>query len=600
MNPEELCMGCMRVKGNARVCGQCGWEEGAPPEYSGQLWPRTILAQKYLIGRVLGQGGFGITYLAWDLLLDRKLAIKEHFPREICNRARDERTVQPLTRRHQNDYDYGLKKFSEEGRALARFYDYPGIVLLLDFLEANATAYIVMAYVEGMTFKQYLELHGGKIAFQPALDIMMPVMDALREVHRLGMLHRDIAPDNVYLNEERQVKILDFGSTRSALREQSQLPAFKPGYAPMEQYSSGGKQGPWTDIYATAATLYRALTGQTPPESPDRLRQDELIPPSCMNNAIPSDSEKALLKALAVHGEDRFQSMEEFQNAIVPKDAGPSVGNAITQGKTGPRTPNLWRAAAAGLLLVASIAFLVLWLHARTGGRSSRSELTSLQAEIQDLQAKLSAQKGETESLRTKLNSVAGEKDLLSGQLETLKHEQDTLVGQRTSLTSQLDSARSEVKGLQVQTGTLQSEVSSLQEQNRALQAHSSVRKITIAKYELFNWDGNRETSKSKRIGPANNFQKNALRYLLCYLQGPNPVYGKQAFSAGLELRYIAPDGATRYTDIVAITSVREAQTWTTASDWGSERPGTFKTGSWKIEIWCEGQRLGTINFEVH
>ncbi len=130
-------MGCMRDKGDARVCNACGFEEGTAPERPGQLSPRTILAEKYVIGRVLGQGGFGITYLAWDLILDRKLAVKEHFPREICTRSRDERTVQPLTQRLTEDYRYGLKKFVEEGRALACFYDHPGIVLLLDFLEAN-------------------------------------------------------------------------------------------------------------------------------------------------------------------------------------------------------------------------------------------------------------------------------------------------------------------------------------------------------------------------------------------------------------------------------------------------------------------------------
>jgi len=599
MNPEKLCMGCMREKGNAQVCSACQWEEGTPPEHPGQLYPRTILAQKYLLGRVLGQGGFGITYLAWDLLLDRKLAIKEHFPREICNRARDDRTVQPLSRRQQDDYGYGLRKFGEEGRALARFYDYPGIVLLLDFFEANGTAYLVMAYVEGMTFKQYLEQRGGKIAFGPALDIMMPVMDALREVHRLGMLHRDIAPDNVYLNENRQVKVLDFGATRSALREQSQLPAFKPGYAPLEQYSSGGKQGPWTDVYATAATMYRALTGQPPPESPDRLRHDALIPPSSLNIEIPPDSERALLKALSVHVEDRFQSMAEFQEAVVLRDSASLGGKPVAENKTSPQKPRLWL-AIAGFLLLTAIAFFVLWLHARSGGQNSLSELSEMRAEIQNLQAKLSAQQSTNTALESNANTLTGQSQQLSTQLEDMKRERDGLVVQRNSLMSQLDSAKSDARSLQAQISTLQAQVGSLQEQNRNLQGHQGARKITVSKYWLYNWDGNRGSSKSKREGPANDFSRNALRYLLCVLQGPNPTHEKQAFSAALELRYIAPDGVIKYTDVVAVAAAREAQTWTTSSDWGSEHPGAFKAGSWKIEVWCEGQRLGQINFEVH
>src|ERR1700683_144624 len=220
MNSEQLCMGCMGEKGDAQVCGLCGWQEGTPPDLPVQLSPRTVLGEKYLLGKVLGQGGFGITYLAWDLLLSRKLAIKEYFPREICGRGRDDLTVQAFSQRSRKDFEYGLAKVVEEGRNLARFRDYPGIVSLLDFFEANGTGYIVMAYMEGMTFKQYLEEQGGKIGFTQALNILNPVMDALREVHRIGMLHRDISPDNIYLNQDRQVKILDFGATRYAMREQ--------------------------------------------------------------------------------------------------------------------------------------------------------------------------------------------------------------------------------------------------------------------------------------------------------------------------------------------------------------------------------------------
>src|SRR5215831_18061935 len=150
MNSEHLCMGCMKDKDDADLCSECGWREGTLPDSSAQLSPRAVLVEKYLIGRVLGQGGFGITYLAWDLLLNRKLAIKEYFPREICGRARDERTVQPLSQRSRRDFAYGLSKFVEEGQNLARFRDYPGIVSLFDFFEANGTAYIVMAYMEGM------------------------------------------------------------------------------------------------------------------------------------------------------------------------------------------------------------------------------------------------------------------------------------------------------------------------------------------------------------------------------------------------------------------------------------------------------------------
>ena len=315
---ESLCMGCMANKGNARFCGDCGWEEGTPAESPLQLPPRTVLDGRYLLGRALGQGGFGITYLAWDLNLNRKLAIKEYFPREVCTRARDEHTVQPLTHGSREAYAAGQKRFLEEAQALARFQDHPGIVSVLGFFQENGTAYLVMVYVEGRTLKQYLEERNGKMPFQAALNILTPVMDALREVHRVGMLHRDISPDNIYLNRRGQVKILDFGAARYAMGELSRSldVILKPGYAPEEQYRYRGKQGPWTDVYALGATLYRAVTGQPPTAAPDRLEHDDLVSPSRLGVEIPAKSEVALLKALAVRAGNRFQSIAEFQKAV--------------------------------------------------------------------------------------------------------------------------------------------------------------------------------------------------------------------------------------------------------------------------------------------
>ena len=361
----------MGDKGDAEVCALCGWVEGTPPELPVQLAPRTVLGEKYLLGKVLGQGGFGITYLAWDLLLNRKLAIKEYFPREICGRSRDNRTLQPLSQRSQQDYQYGLTKFVEEGRNLAKFRDYPGIVSLLDFFEAHGTAYIVMAYMDGMTFKQYLEEQGGKITFDQTLKILNPVMDALREVHRTGMLHRDISPDNIYLNRDRQVKILDFGATRYAMREQSQnlTVLIKPGYAPLEQYSSGGKQGPWTDVYAVGATFYRAMSGRAPSEAPDRLAQDDLVPPSKLNISMPPQSEAALVKALAVHWQGRFQDMGEFQKAVIPPiQIERTVAAASPTSGASSRSPVLL--AAVTVLLLSTLAFSAF--GSRSGVNASR------------------------------------------------------------------------------------------------------------------------------------------------------------------------------------------------------------------------------------
>ena len=275
----------------------------------------------------LGHGGFGITYAAHDKILNVRVAIKEYLPRQLATRAEGRTQVSMFTGEARQQYDYGLRKFLEEAQSVARFAHHPNVVSARDYFEANGTAYMVMEYVEGVTLKEYLAKKGGRISFEEAKGIMMPVMDALREVHQAGMLHRDISPDNIYITTTAQVKILDFGAARYFAGEQSKSLSviLKPGYAPEEQYRSNGKQGAWTDVYATAATLYRAITGQTPPEALDRMAEDTLAPPSRLGVNILPPAEQALLKALAVNAGQRFQSMGEFQQALMdgqPKTTG--------------------------------------------------------------------------------------------------------------------------------------------------------------------------------------------------------------------------------------------------------------------------------------
>jgi len=279
----------------------------------------TILNNRYEIEAVLGHGGFGITYAALDKLLNVKVAIKEYLPRQLATRAEGQNRVSVFTGEARQQYDYGLRKFLEEAQSMARFAHHPNVVSARDYFEANGTAYMVMEYVEGVTLKQYLANKGGRVPFQEAKGIMMPVMDALREVHQAGMLHRDISPDNIYITTSAQVKILDFGAARYFTGEQSKSLSviLKSGYAPEEQYRSSGKQGPWTDVYATAATLYKLLTGQTPPDALDRMAGETLTPPSQLGAAIPSAAEHALLRSLEVHAGQRYQTMGDFQQALL-------------------------------------------------------------------------------------------------------------------------------------------------------------------------------------------------------------------------------------------------------------------------------------------
>jgi len=321
-------MGCMASKSKTlAVCPLCGYFD-REPENPQRLWPRTILEGKYVIGRALGQGGFGITYLACDLEFNHKLAVKEYFPLQNATRAQDRLTVSPISTKSRQDLDYGLGKFAEEAKALSHFKDHPGVVNIVDFFYANGTAYIVMKYVEGRDLKEYLNQRGGKISYEAALKILLLVMTALEDVHSFGIVHRDISPDNIYVEEKGGgVKILDFGATRYAMGEQSRSLSvvLKPGYAPEEQYRSRGKQGPWTDIYALGATFYRAITGKVPPEATDRMEEDDLQPPSSLGVAIPASAEAGLMKALAVKAVNRFQTVAEFREAMMPQRITPQV-----------------------------------------------------------------------------------------------------------------------------------------------------------------------------------------------------------------------------------------------------------------------------------
>ena len=207
---------------------------------------------------------------------------------------------------------------------------------------AHGTGYLVMSYLEGLTLKDYLARQGGRIPFKPALAILMPVMDALRAVHQVGLLHRDISPDNIFLTRDRQVKLIDFGAARAALGAHSRSLSviLKPGYAPPEQYGSQGRQGPWTDVYAVGATLYQMLTGEMPPEAPDRLYQDTIKSPAAYGADLPQAVELALFKALAVRVEQRFQAVAELQAALVQAAEGQPVAPPVTpSAPTPPKAP---------------------------------------------------------------------------------------------------------------------------------------------------------------------------------------------------------------------------------------------------------------------
>ena len=277
------CMGCMEIyEAFDDICPYCGYINGTMPEEMYHLEPGTVLDKKYLVGKVLGFGGFGVTYIAWDQVLQRKVAIKEYFPRECASRMNGTEEITIFTGDRKKQFRNGLKSFKEEAAKLMKLHDIIGTVNVFAIFEENNTAYLVMEYLDGCTLAQMLK---EKIMpVEEALKMIRPVIRSLQEIHKNNLIHRDITLDNIFITKSGELKVLDFGSARySALAQNKSISVIvKQGYAPPEQYQLYKDQGPWTDVYSLAATIYKMITGKVPEDSITRMVKDTLEEPSAL------------------------------------------------------------------------------------------------------------------------------------------------------------------------------------------------------------------------------------------------------------------------------------------------------------------------------
>jgi serine/threonine protein kinase len=305
------CPFCGAEVGNATVCPQCGANVAVPSISRSLSLPAgtKLCSGKYSVGKVLGQGGFGITYMGADTTLARPVAIKEFFP-EGCQR--NGTTVQP-TRIPPSDFASMKQKFLEEARLLASL-NHPGIVKVYDFFEANNTAYMVMEYLQGRSLAKVVEERGGALGEQEAVGYILKVGEALAVVHKAGYLHRDLKPENIIVCEDGRVVLIDFGAARGYMAGKTgrMTVILTPGFAPLEQYAEQAQRGAYTDIYALGATLYYLLTGQVPVSAADRFSGVELKGVREVNGRVSRQVEEAVRKALAMRVEERPQSVEEF------------------------------------------------------------------------------------------------------------------------------------------------------------------------------------------------------------------------------------------------------------------------------------------------
>ncbi len=307
-----ICYHCMRDKGDSPVCPYCGTAQ-LPPAEPHQLRPGTVIGGKYTVGRVLGEGGFGITYIGRNDYLETTVAIKEYYPYGYAQRNNDASCSISIATGRENDfYVKGRERFLREAKTVAKFRRQSGIVEVEDFIEENNTAYIIMEYLDGITLREFLRKNG-VMAPKRAVRMLMPVMQALEKIHRAGIIHRDISPDNIMYLQDGTVKLMDFGAARTYDTENRSMSVMlKPGYAPEEQYRRGGEQGPWTDVYGICATLYRCITGKAPLDAVDRLAEDTLKKPSEYGARISPNLEGVLMYGLALRKKDRCKDMTEL------------------------------------------------------------------------------------------------------------------------------------------------------------------------------------------------------------------------------------------------------------------------------------------------
>lgn len=317
-------MGCMKLLSWDGSCPNCGFDKSRYPSDSHYLPLGTLLKNgDYMVGRVLGEGGFGITYIGFDQNLLSRVAIKEYYPSGFAGRDVTEGnfTLRVYGGDYADDYYKGLEAFLEEARILAKFAGMDGIVNVRSLFQENGTAYIVMEYVDGISVKEYVHKHG-KIEPKLVLEMMEQPIRALQAVHEEHLVHRDVSADNFMLDKEGKITLIDFGAARysNVIDEKTRTTICKQGFSALEQYSREGKQGPWTDVYSICATMYYMLTGIVPKNSTERIVDDAVVPLEQMSDIEMSiEKKRSIMTGMAVKSSDRFQNMSVLFLAIYGK-----------------------------------------------------------------------------------------------------------------------------------------------------------------------------------------------------------------------------------------------------------------------------------------
>ncbi len=373
---EKRCYGCMQLKTQTPLCEHCGYNEYID-NLPHQLPLGTVLQGRYEVGKVLGQGGFGITYIGWDRELETAVAIKEFFPNGTVTReCTQSLNVINTTGGAEENLRRSKDRFIKEAQILSKLGDVAQIVHVYNLFEENETAYIVMEYIKGIDLRRYTQMVGGRLGAEQALAILLPVMEALEKVHETGLVHRDISPDNIMLMPDGTAKLLDFGAVREVMDadvnknlSRSTEAILKHGFAPMEQYQRQGNLGPWTDVYALCATLFYCTTGSVPPDAPNRIMDDVEVPWE-MIQGLDQKQIEILQQGMALKAKDRISSIRQLREGLLANMAKKKEEDTPPPP---PPPPPKWPKIVAAAAVVAVIAGAVFLMGGRDSGGSGSS-----------------------------------------------------------------------------------------------------------------------------------------------------------------------------------------------------------------------------------
>lgn len=361
------------------ICLFCGKKQSSHRKAEYKLSPGTLIGGRYLIGGDIGEGGFGITYLAYDNKLDARCAVKEYFPHAVAVRN-TETSNDIVCPENGSEYSDGLIRFRNEAEKLSQFYSLKSIVNVRDYVEENNTGYIIMNYVEGISLKNYLDAHKGKISADEVFAMMEPIIRDLSIIQKEGIIHRDISPENIMVTDENKLVLIDFGSAREYEDNKSLSIILKHGYAPPEQYISTGNQGPWTDVYSICATIYRAITGKAPDDSIDLMEScSKTKKPSKLGAKLSAGCEEALMKGLELSYRERLQSCEELHSRLYTESRN------VQSERLPKKAFALGAASAAAVILILAVVF------AAAGG-NDKEEIAAVSGEGQ--QSDISSEAG--------------------------------------------------------------------------------------------------------------------------------------------------------------------------------------------------------------